>query len=42
MKKLFLMMMCAFLISTNLMAKELVPLSVSWGDDMCVQKITVK
>ena len=34
MKKLFLMMMCAFLISTNLMAKELVPLSVSWGDDI--------
>ena len=33
MKKLFLFVLSAFLISTNLWAKELVPLSVSIEDD---------
>ena len=34
MRKLLVLLVCAFMMSTNLMAKELVPLIVSWGHNM--------
>lgn len=33
MKKLLLLALCAFIMSTNALAWELVPLSASWGTD---------